>query len=196
MTEKSKLTHYLTDETIDKVDGLTALTESCGWYWPFAGACVLTERPSALHRDERGRLHAPDAAAVQYPDGWGVYAWHGVRVAEAIILHPETISVLQIQQEPNAEIRRVLLDRYGFDRYLTDSGALPIHATERGTLYRCEIPNDEPLVMVRVQNSTPEPDGHSKFYTLRVPPTITDVDEALGWMFNMPAPAYQPVIET
>jgi hypothetical protein len=172
------------------------LTESCGWYWPFTGLCLLTERHTELRRDARGRLHSPDAAAVVYPDGWSIYAWHGVRVADAIILHPESITVATIQAERNAEIRRVLLERYGFDRYLTDSGALPLHADETGTLYRCELAGDEPLVMVSVRNRTPEPDHSFKQYQLRVPPTMQTAREAVAWTFAMDADQYRPAVET
>jgi hypothetical protein len=79
-----------------------------------------------LRRDARGRLHSADAAAVKYPDGWSVYAWHGVRVAEAVILRPETMTVDQIQEEPNAEVRRVKLERFGGERMLAAATAINI----------------------------------------------------------------------
>jgi hypothetical protein len=181
---------------LNAIEGLTDLTQSCGWWWPFRGAVILTERHTELRRDDRGRLHSASAAAVKYPDGFAVYAWHGVRVAGAVILHPETITVAEIQGEANAEVRRVLLERYGLDRYLYDSGALPIHADETGTLYRCELDGDEPLVMVSVKNSTPEPDVSAKQYHLRVPPTITTAREAVAWSFNMAAKDYAPQVES
>ena len=170
-------------DLVEKLDGLTELTESAGWYWPFKGLCILTERHDQLHRDERGRLHATDRAAVHYPDGWSIFAWHGVRVSEAIILHPELLTAAQIRDEENSEIRRVMLERFGHDRFIHDIGAVPVNTDRVGTLYRVELPNDEPLVMVHVLNSTPEigeaqgliqaPDGSwRKRYWLRVPPTI------------------------
>ncbi|HYM24953.1 MAG TPA: hypothetical protein VEU08_17170 [Vicinamibacterales bacterium] len=183
-------------EETERIDGLTQLTESCGWYWPFKGLCILTERHSELRRDERGRLHSENAAAVKYPDGWSIYAWHGVRVAEAVILRPETITVEQIHKEPNAEIRRVLLERYSFDRYIADSGAQPIHTDETGTLYRCELVDDEPLVVVRVKNATPEPTGEFKNYVLRVPPDVRTARAAVAWTFNQKPRSYKPVQET
>ena len=183
-------------DVVERADGLIELTEACGWYWPFKGACILTERHRELRRDERGRLHSENAAAVKYPDGWALYAWHGVRVAEAIILRPESITVEQLRDEPNAEVRRVMLERFGFDRYIDAIGALPIHADEAGTLYRCDIPDDEPLVIVRVKNSTPEPDGHSKHYTLRVPPDITQARQAVAWTFPISNGEYRPLVET
>jgi hypothetical protein len=48
-------------------------------------------------------------------------------------------------------------------------------------LYRAEIPGDEPLVMVRVLNSTPEADGSRKAFFLRVPPDMS-LAQAVVWM--------------
>src|SRR5581483_4839727 len=115
-----------------------------GWWWPFRGAVVCTERPVCVHRDERGRLHCEDGAAIAYPDGWGVYAIHGVRVPAEIVLHPERISIKQCREERNAELRRVLIERYGQGRYLLDSGARVVHQDEFGTLYRAVLGDDEP----------------------------------------------------
>jgi hypothetical protein len=63
-------------------------------------------------------------------------------------------------------------ERYGQSRYLLDSGARRLAEDEFGALYRTEIPGDEPLVMVKVLNSTPEADGSSKPYFLRVHPEM------------------------
>jgi hypothetical protein len=53
-----------------------------------------------------------------------------------------------------------------------DSGAKKLAEDEFGELYQTEMPNDEPLVAVKVANSTPEPDGSTKFYFLRVQPEL------------------------
>jgi hypothetical protein len=82
------------------------------------------------------------------------------------------------------------------DRYVVNGGGQPIHADESGTLYRCEWPREEPQLMVRVMNSTPEPDGSFKHYVLRVPPTITTAREAIAWTFQMSGQDYHPSIET
>ena len=181
---------------VSELDGLTEISASCGWWWAFKDVCILTERHSRIERDERGRLHSAAGPAIVYPDGWSVYAWHGVGIAGAIIVRPETITVAQIQHEANVEVRRVLLERYGFDRYVTDSGALPIHADDTGTLYRCELDGDEPLAVVAVLNSTPEPDGSRKRYVLRVPPDMTEARQAVAWTFGQKADEYQPALET
>jgi hypothetical protein len=65
-----------------------------------------------------------------------------------------------------------MMERYGVERFLLESGAQLIHSDQTGALYRKELPDDEPLVMVHVVNSTPEPDGSLKKYMLRVHPQI------------------------
>jgi hypothetical protein len=141
-----------------KLEGLQTLARSAGWYWPHEHICWVCERQSGVYLDDQGRIHNETGLAVAFPDGWGVYAIHGVRVPEYVIMRPEEITVADIQGERNTEIRRIKLDRYGADRYLVDSGAKEIHRDDWGILYRSEIPDDEPLVMVNVVNSTPE--GH------------------------------------
>ena len=138
------------------------------WWFPFDGFVLLSERHTRLVIDDRGRLHSESGQACGYADGWGVWAWHGVNVDQRIIEKPESITAREIQEELNAEVRRVLVERYGLSRYLLDSGAKQLAADEFGELYRTELPDDEPLVMVKVLNSTPEPDGSKKPYFLRV----------------------------
>jgi hypothetical protein len=133
---------------------------------------MVCERPTHIDRDDRGRLHSTSRKAIAWPDGWGVYRVHGTDVPGWIVEHPERITVAKIDAEQNAEVRRIMLDRFGESRYLEESGAALIHADEFGKLYRRELPGDEPLVMCRVVNSTPEPDGTRKVYWLRVHPEL------------------------
>ena len=111
-------------------------------------------------------------------------------------MQPDSITVGEIQAETNAEIRRIMIERYGLSRYLEDAGAKIIHSSGDRILYRQEMPDDEPLVMVRVLNSTPEPTGEIKSYFLRVPPDIEDADTAVAWSFNMTKEEYRPEVET
>lgn len=66
--------------------------------------------------NSRGQLHSHDGMAVEYPDGWGVWAWNGVRVTEQIILRPDTLTPEQIAQERNAQVRQVMVERIGIER--------------------------------------------------------------------------------
>jgi hypothetical protein len=66
--------------------------------------------------------------ALKFRDGWGTYAVHGVTVPENVILHPDKITLEEINKEQNAEVRRVMWEKYGFRRYLKDTCARLVDA--------------------------------------------------------------------
>jgi hypothetical protein len=67
---------------------------------------------------------------------------------------------------------------------------------EFGRLYRKPLNDDEDIVMVRVNNSTPEPDGSIKEYFLRVPPDTKTAHEAVAWTFGLTRKTYAPLQQT
>lgn len=136
------------------------IVRSCSWWWCFENFVVVSERPTVQTVDERERIHGSMGPALAFADGWQVHAWHGVRVPKQVIETPSTMTVAQIEGEANAEIRRVMLERYGAGKFLLDSGAKEVARDEFGVLYSRAIPGEpEPLTMVRVLNSTPEVEG-------------------------------------
>lgn len=187
--------------------------------------CIVSDFPVEIHKDAENRPHNDNGPSHRWRDGWSLWYIHGVRVTEQIVMHPETLTVAQIDAEENAEVRRVMLERFGMSRYILESGAKPQHQDEFGVLYRRELANDEPIVMVRVLNSTPEPDGslsmeeamqvfgetkvkrqltilgwnkpaRFKEYWLRVPPDMQTAHEAVAWTFGKTAATYHPDLET
>jgi hypothetical protein len=200
----------------DRVAGLIAVAESCAWAWTFPDIVVFCAPPTRIARDADNRLHHDSGAAVMFADGWGVYAIHGVRVPQQVVESPETLTPKQIRDERNAEVRRVMIERFGQERFVRESGAvlldtvdddavevasgtdgLPVPFGLRGAkLYRVDLPDDEPIVMVALKNSTPEPDGRIKDYMLRVPPGVQTVREAVSWTFDLPAARYAPLVES
>jgi hypothetical protein len=158
--------------------------------------CLVCERPLVFKVDEGGRLHSEDGPAIAYGDGFRLFSWHGTNVPQWIINDPQSITVAKIDKEINAELRRIMIERYGASRYILDSGAVVIDKDECGVLYRKEVRNDEAIVMVKVRNSTPEPDGTYRDYFLRVPPTITKARDAVAWTFDMKPEEYKPSKES
>ena len=153
--------------------------------------CMVSDFPEVLTVDERNRPHNSTGPSHRWADGWELHHWHGVRVPAFVIEQPESITAATINAETNQEVRRVMVERYGFDRYIADSGAKPLGADDVGELY--EI--DERRV-VRVLNSTPEPDGSVKTYTLKGSMRATTARESVASTFGLKAIDYQPVIET
>jgi len=158
----------------------------------FNGACFLINQPTAVRKDEAQRLHSETTAAIEYADGFQLFSWHGTTVPPYVVLNPKSITVRSIDDETNAEVRRVMLERFGEERYIEESGARVVNVDSYGVLYRKEFPDDEPLVMVRVENSTPEQDGSFRSYYLRVPPEIQTAHEAVAWTFDLQMVDYHP----
>jgi hypothetical protein len=102
----------------------------------------------------------------------------------------------EILDWPSVEIRAALIRRMGLGPFLRSLGAHPVGEDGRGRLYRIAVPGAEPLVIVEVENSTPEPDGSRKRYALRVPPGIRSAEEGVAWTFGMSQEEYRPLIET
>lgn len=205
----------------EALDDHLEVCRSITWWYPFNEFCVLVGRPSVIARDEQNRLHSTDGPALRYRDGYSLYAVHGVRVPEWIVTRPQDITVAAIDQEANAEIRRVMVEQFGASRYLLESGASLVHRDATGLLYRKEQSDDEPIVMVRVLNSTPEPDGvmsrdeaiaafgdaaraaidapegsRFKEYMIRVPQDLRTAHEAVAWTFGLRGEDYHPAIES
>jgi hypothetical protein len=113
--------------------------------------CIAVEPPAALLVDDRGRAHNANGACCRWPDGSGLYAIHGVTVASRVVEHPDNLATTEIDRERNAEVRRVMIERFGPGRYLRETRARILdHQEGIGTLYRRDIPNEEPLVMLEV----------------------------------------------
>jgi hypothetical protein len=122
--------------------------------------------------------------------------WRGAPVDSRIAFHPETLSAEEVLQETNVELRRVKLARMGYERFLTESGAVAVH-TDRDPggprqLFRIELPSDEPLVCLSVICPST-----ARRYVLRVPPTLTRCHDAAAWIAGFDDPSeYAPELET
>lgn len=171
---------------------LARLNEMVSGYHLGREEAWLVRKPIILEH-EWGGFHNANGPCVQYRDGWGFYAWHGVRVPERVIMHPEQLTGEDWMFEPNAEVRRVIRERLSTERLIELEGVC-IDRGRRGNLIRINLSLRDPEGVahyVQVQDSSTE-----RHYYLRVPPTITSADEAIAWTFGMDARAYQPGQET
>lgn len=192
--------HFIDDSNSDANQKLAwaqmDLVSSVYAFSAFEKVCFVCDNDRKVSVDDRGRAHSDAGPAVEFPDGYELFAWHGTIVEQDIIEHPESITIKRIDSERNAEVRRVLIERYGAEKYIKDSDAYLRDADYCGNLYSKALPGDEPLVMVEVTNSTAEPDGTLKRYFLRVPPETTTAREAVAWTFGMSEEEYFPIVET
>lgn len=115
---------------------------------------------------------------------------------EALITNRKKLSPFWIDRTPNAELRRVMIEIYGWEKYLKKSGAKLVHEDDCGKLYRKEVAESEAIQAVEVVNKTPEPDGSLQKYLLRVPPEIQTAKAAVAWTFGLTKSQYELTMET
>ncbi|AFY54499.1 hypothetical protein Riv7116_1960 [Rivularia sp. PCC 7116] len=56
--------------------------KQCDRFFAFPDSCLVHNRPQQILFDEQGNLHAEDKPAIQYNDGFCIYASHGVRIPQ------------------------------------------------------------------------------------------------------------------
>ena len=122
--------------------------------------------------------------------------WRGVPVDERVAFRPETITVDEIFREQNTEKRRVLLERMGYEKFLSEARAMELDkdrdAGGMRRLLRVEFAGDEPLVCLNVFCPST-----GRQYMLRVPPQMRHCHAAAAWIAGFDNPdEYQPIQET
>ncbi|HYF63543.1 MAG TPA: hypothetical protein VD886_12065 [Herpetosiphonaceae bacterium] len=122
--------------------------------------------------------------------------WRGVPVSHRVAFQPETITVDEIIDEENAELRRVLMERMGYETFLEQADADTIDRDRdpggERRLLRVPIEDDEDLVCLAVICPST-----GRQYILRVPPSTNTCHQAAAWIAGFDNPAlYRPLIET
>jgi hypothetical protein len=112
-------------EVCNKLNGLFDLARACGWVLMYDETAIVVERPTEIHMDDMNppRLHCADGPALVHSSGWGIYAWHGVRTTEKAIMYPSTLTVADVKEQENAESRRVIVERMGYEKYFNETRA-------------------------------------------------------------------------
>jgi hypothetical protein len=153
----------------EKYQHWRALAEHSGRRWVHEEFCIVSDRPEILLVDDQNRPHCDTGPFCRWRDGSALYSVHGVRVPGWIIETPAAITIAKIEAEANSEIQRVMIERFGWDRYADECGAVLVDHDERwGSLYRRDMPGADPIMFLRVINRSPEPDGTFRQYILPV----------------------------
>ncbi len=165
-----------------RLDGLHQITRSCGWWWPFAGAVILTDRPETIRQDDQNRLHCEDGPAVRYRDGFSVYSWRGTRFPSEWITDKISLTAKIALTWKNLEQRRVAIEIIGWDRVLRELKARVIDADadpQIGTLLEVNLPDlDAPSRFVRLECGT------GRTFAVCVPSGIPTAIAGQAWMMG------------
>jgi hypothetical protein len=193
---ETERTLQISSDNKRKLQGLLKFFKVTPLTLMFDEICLVCEQPKICSYDAANRLHSETGPALAFSDEFKVFARHGVKVPRFLIEAPEQLTADKILQETNLEVRRIMLESFGMARFVTECGAKKIHEDQFGELYRKETRNIEPLVIVKVRNSTAEPDGSIRDYFIRVPPNMSTAKQAVAWTFNMSEADYSPDAES
>ena len=154
---------------------------SCGWWWPHKEFCIVSDRPSKIRMDDRGRLHSASGPAIEWRDGWSLSFWHGQNVPHEWITHPEKLDPELALNHENAEMRRCVAEILGWKRVLERLDTKVIDTDpdpEIGQLLEVRLHgNRERFLKVRC--------GTGREFVLPVPPEMTRALEANAWTYGL-----------
>lgn len=150
----------------------------CGWAFPFENTCILIDRPTHWTFDDRDRLHGEGQPAIRFRDGYGVYAYAGVVLPERYAaVGPSRWKAQWLLEEPNAELRRVLIQGIGYGRLCQELQARELDRWREYSLLRIESNVDvEPIYLLKM---TCPSTGY--VHATRVPPTMRSARDAIRW---------------
>lgn len=180
---------------------------SAGWWWPYRGFTMVTDRPRELWIEQVApsgwgshRMHNDRGPAISWSDDWKLYYWHGIRVPADLI--EEGWTPEQILQCDNAEIRRCAIERYGWDRFTVDAGFKtvgesvpdPGNPGQELTLY--DLPDEmrdmyaERARILVCSNASQDRDGTRRRFGLPVPIRFGDPIAAAAATFDLSPAEY------
>lgn len=154
----------------------------------------LTSLPPGLR--VRYWIELAGSGITSLPAGHGfVLRWEGVRVSDRIAFGSESLTGQEILNLDNVELRRIAIERLGYERFIEQVGGL-IRDRDRdagGDRQLVYIPfeDDEPLMVLKVICPST---AHT--HVLRVPPAMETCHQAAAWIAGFDNPdEYQPLIE-
>lgn len=180
---------------VSRCVNLTALPEHLDTTWlDISGCPQLSQLPAQTH--SLTAIEMAGSGLSSLPPGLRVrLLWNGVAISEKMAFYPDTLTGQDVLQEDNAEIRRIMLERLGYKRFIDDVGGLVVDkdmdAGGQRKLIRVPMDDDEDILVLSVICPST---AHA--YILRVPPYMRSCHQAAAWLAGFDNPNdYQPVIE-
>ena len=162
-----------------------SIVRYCGWIYPYDKVCIVCEKPIVLSADSNHRLHAEGTPAVQFADGFSIYAYHGVILPECYgRLHPHQRQSKWVLKEQNVEVRRALIQGITFDRICQELAVTELDSWQEYTLLSIEFDDDfdgvgNPKPVYLLKMTCP---STGFIHALRVPPNVRSALEAIRWV--------------
>jgi hypothetical protein len=165
----------------EEIEKMIPIVENCSWVLADDDTIYVVDRPSLIKFDDQERAHCENGPAIQYPDGFSVYIWHGQRVPQSWIENPEELTEKEFLHHENAEMRRAACEIVGWAKVLEKLNAVVINEDddpEIGTLLEVDIPDIGKERFLKVLCGT------KREFAMPVPPDMTTAIQAQAWMLG------------
>ncbi|MDF5711887.1 MAG: hypothetical protein PUP90_30480 [Nostoc sp. S4] len=129
-----------------------SLVQECGWIIEDSEFCIICDRPTKLLLDNQQRLHAEAEPAIEYADGFSVYAYHGVRLPEKYSkLPPTEWQAKWLLEEDDLELRQLLIEIIGYKGIKKKLQAAELDSSRGYTLLALALKSDvEPIYLLKM----------------------------------------------
>jgi len=146
----------------------------------------VSRKPTQLHFNDNQQLSCETGKSCEFADGWGIYTINGVSVDEQIVMRPETQTIQQIQKEPNEEIKRIRIERYGWIKFLNEINARMVDERENDIEGTKEflLEGDSGREGVKIRALMCICPSTGKEFVLEVPPTTETCQDAQSYLSN------------
>jgi hypothetical protein len=111
-----KIGCVFTEQDNAKLGIMENISTQCEWWWPFEGVVFASQRPLFVRKDDAGRLHGEYKPALEYADGFKLYAWHGTNLPNDWVEDRLVMDPTIILKTENVELRAAGLQCYGLGR--------------------------------------------------------------------------------
>ena len=154
------------------------LVETCGWLVPYDRVCLVWNRPVQIGFDAENRLHGEGEPALQFIDGFSVYAYQGSWLPPDYgRFHPHQWQPQWLLTEPDPDLRRILIQGMGYGRISQELEHRTLDSwREYSLLEMIDEIDEEPLRLLKM---TCPSTGFT--HVIRVPPALDSAKEAICW---------------
>jgi hypothetical protein len=135
-----ELDNCLQPQFVERIDLLKNIVGNCGWLFCFGNLCIICDRPTKIFLDDQKCLHNIGSPAIEFSDGYHIYAYHGEVV-------PQQYGKLDVSQwqiewvaaESNDRLKQLLVKFIGLERIFRECDVERIDINEQYELFNVQI---------------------------------------------------------
>ena len=160
-------------------DIIQDIVVNSGWIFPFEKICLVCDRPIKITLNNEDQLHNLTDTAMEYADGYSLYAHHGVFLPETYgKVHPSRWQAQWLLSEKNQELKQLLIETIGYNRIYQELPTIELDSHQGYTLLKVATdPSLEPIHLLKSYCYEP-----NRVRCLGIPSSILSAKEALVWV--------------